>query len=255
MKRFEDFLKLYEASRRMVVLTGAGISTLSGIPDFRSSDGLYSKDYGHMRVEEIVSIGFFRNHPDVFYSWAKEYWYHIEDFKPNIIHTTLARMEKAGKLTDGIFTQNIDFLHERAGSRQVYNLHGTLQRGFCMDCHSFMSYGDMAERVRRDEVPRCGQCGGVIKPDIVFYDDMLDSSMLDRASSSFSYCDLVLVLGSSLIVNPAASLPYHAVRSGHDVVIVNRDRTYLDEYCSLHYDDLEEFFTAMARYLDEKKNI
>ena len=249
MKRFDDFLKLYEASRRMVVLTGAGISTLSGIPDFRSSDGLYSKDYGQLPVEEIVSIGFFRNHPDIFFNWAEEYWYHIEDFKPNLIHKVLKKLEDNGKLTDGIFTQNIDFLHERAGSKKVYNLHGTLERGFCMDCHSFMSYEKMAESVRAGIVPRCQQCGGVIKPDIVFYDDCLDGSLLDRASASFSYSDLVLVLGSSLIVNPAASLPYLAARAGHDIVIVNRDPTYLDEYAALKFDDLEEFFTAFDAYL------
>ena len=250
---FSSFVELYKKSRRIVVLTGAGVSTLSGIPDFRSSDGLYSKDFGKMRVEEILDIDFFTSHPDVFYKWAEEYWFQMEKFEPNIIHRTLARMEMRGKLSEGIFTQNIDALHQRAGSKKVYELHGSIANGYCMSCHRHYDYRYMADSVHSGMIPICQSCGGVVKPDIVFYGENLNQSVLMRAENAFSYADLVLVLGSSLVVNPAASLPYISARSGKDIVIVNRDRTYIDEYASLRFDDLESFFNEFSLFLDENE--
>ena len=247
------FIDLYRKSSRIAVLTGAGVSTLSGIPDFRSSGGLYSKEFGNMSVEEILEIGFFRSHPDVFYSWARENWYQMDSFEPNIIHRTLAEMEKRGKLSEGIFTQNIDNLHQRAGSRKVYELHGSVRFGYCMNCHKQYSYQEIAKEVNAGNVPVCSSCGGVIKPDIVFYGEPLNSSVLMRAENAFSNADLAIVLGSSLVVNPAASLPYISVRGGKDVVIVNKQRTYIDDYASLRYDDLEEFFTSFSDYLSESR--
>ena len=249
MSDISGFIELYERSRRIAVLTGAGVSTLSGIPDFRSSGGLYSKEFGNMSVEEILEIGFFRSHPDVFYSWAKDNWYQMDSYEPNIIHRTLSEMERRGRLTEGIFTQNIDNLHQRAGSKKVYELHGSVRFGYCMDCHRQYSYKAMAESVNAGSVPVCQSCGGVIKPDIVFYGESLDSSMLMRAENAFSNADLAIVLGSSLVVNPAASLPYISARCGHDIVIVNRQKTYIDDYAALRYDDLEDFFTRFSEYL------
>lgn len=247
---FDEFFTLLKNSRRKVVLTGAGVSTLSGIPDFRSSDGLYSKEFGHMRVEEILDIDFFKAHPEIFYSWAKDNWYNIDDVKPNIIHETLKKAEDKGYLSEGIFTQNIDFLHERAGSRKVYPLHGTLERAYCISCHSYHEYDEISKTVHQDKVPRCDRCGGLIKPDIIFYGENLDMSILQRAENAFYNADLVLVLGSSLVVNPAASLPYIAARKGSNIVIVNRDDTYLDPYAALRYRDLKSFFEAFASFLD-----
>ena len=117
MSDFDSFLKLFEGSKRVVALTGAGVSTLSGIPDFRSSGGFYSKKFGKIRVEEILDIDFFRAHPDVFYAWAKDAWYQMDRYQPNIIHRTLARLGEIGRLSEGIFTQNIDTLHQKAGSK------------------------------------------------------------------------------------------------------------------------------------------
>ncbi len=255
MSDFNAFIKLFEKSRRIVVLTGAGVSTLSGIPDFRSSDGLYSKEFGHMRVESILDIDFFSAHPDVFYSWAKEYWYQMDSFEPNIIHTVLAEIEKRGKLTEGIFTQNIDGLHQRAGSKKVYELHGSVREGYCMKCHSHYSYDFMAKIVNSGAVPVCGHCGGTVKPDIVFYGEPLNSSILMRAENAFANADLAIVLGSSLVVNPAASLPYIAARNGHDIVIVNRDKTYIDDYAALRFTDLKSFFDEFSQYLGIKQSV
>lgn len=250
---FEAFTKLFENSKKMVVLSGAGVSTLSGIPDFRSSDGLYSKQFGHMSVEELLDIGFFNLHPDVFYKWAKGNWYILDSYEPNIIHKTLARVEEMGKLSEGIFTQNIDSLHQKAGSRQVYELHGSLRNGYCTTCHSWHSYDEVSAMVNNDMVPICKDCGGVIKPDIVFYGEGLDTTMLQRAKFSFSKADLVLVLGSSLVVNPAATLPFLSVQSGRYVVIVNRDKTYLDQYAVLKFRDLKSFFEEFSAYLDQRQ--
>ena len=249
MTDISGFIDLYERSSRIVVLTGAGVSTLSGIPAFRSSGGLYSEKFGNMSVEEILEIGFFRQHPDVFYSWAKDYWYQMEKFQPNIIHRVLAEVEKRGKLTEGIFTQNIDNMHQRAGSRKVYELHGSVRFGYCMNCHKQYDYETLARAVNADCVPVCSSCGGVIKPDIVFYGEALNTTMLMRAENAFANADLAIVLGSSLVVNPAASLPYISVRNGKDIVIVNRQKTYIDDYCAYRYDDLEEFFTEFSEYL------
>lgn len=251
LKAFEAFITLFERSKRIVVLTGAGVSTLSGIPDFRSSDGLYSKNFGHMSVEELLDIGFFNLHPDIFYSWAKGNWYILESYQPNIIHKTLARLEKMNRLSEGVFTQNIDGLHQRAGSKKVYELHGSLRSGYCVNCHSWHSYDEISRLVNNDVVPICSLCGSVIKPDIVFYGEGLDSTTLQRAQFSFSKADLALVLGSSLVVNPASSLPFLTVQNKKNVVIVNRDRTYIDDYAAIRFDDLEDFFIRFSHYLDK----
>ena len=243
---FPAFLELYRKSRRIAVLTGAGVSTLSGIPDFRSSDGLYSKEYGHMRVEEILDIDFFKDHPDVFYGWARDCWYEMDSYEPNIVHTTLAKMEAKGKLSEGIFTQNIDALHQRAGSKKVYELHGSVKGGYCMRCHRYHDYKPIAEQVHNGAVPICSSCGGVIKPDIVLYGEPLNSTVLMRAQNAFANADLAIVLGSSLVVNPAASLPYISAQYGKDIVIVNRDPTYIDSYAQFRFTDLKEFFERFS---------
>ncbi len=250
LSRFDDFAALYESSKRIAVLTGAGISTLSGIPDFRSSDGLYSKRFGHMRVEDLLDISFFSTHPEEFYSWAKDVFYNLDDKEPNIVHKVLARIEAMGRLSEGIFTQNIDSMHQRAGSKKVYELHGTLSRGYCMRCNSYYDYKEIAAMVRSGMVPVCRECGGVIKPDIVFYGENLDMSILKRAEISLSRADLLLVLGSSLVVNPAASLPLLTYQNGGKIVLVNRDSTYLDDK-ALRFDDLESFFSEFDEYLNK----
>ena len=249
MSDFERFIELYEKAGRIVVLTGAGVSTMSGIPDFRSSDGLYSKEFGSMLVEDILDIDFFTAHPDVFYSWAKGYWYQMDSFEPCIVHNVLAAMERKGKLSEGIFTQNIDGLHQRAGSKKVYELHGSVRDGYCMKCHAHYGYRFMADIVNSGAVPVCSQCGGVVKPDIVFYGEPLNSSILMRAENAFRNADLALVLGSSLVVNPAASLPYISARESRDIVIVNRDSTYIDQYAALRFTDLRDFFTRLSEVL------
>lgn len=235
-------------SRRTVVLTGAGISTLSGIPDFRSSNGIYSKSFGSLSVESLLDIDFFMEHPEEFYAWARDGWYSPTVYKPSIVHEALKLMEDKGFLSDGIFTQNIDSLHTDCGSEKVYELHGTLRTSTCTHCGRKFTYAETRKRLEGNDYPHC-DCGFLIRPDIVFYGEGLDSNILNRAYSSFEKCDLVIVLGTSLVVNPVAQLPYLAQRSGSRIVIVNRDKTYLDSSASLIFRDLKEWGEKAYNFL------
>ncbi len=254
-KKFNTLKAMIRGSRSLVVLTGAGISTLSGIPDFRSSSGIYSKKWNNYDVEEILSIGFFRTHPDLFYQWAKEFWYNLDSYTPNVVHTSLATLERKGYVK-GIFTQNIDMLHKKAGTKKCYELHGSAEHHHCTNCTSYYSYETIAPIVLRDEVPHCTQCGAVIKPDITFYGENLDPLVLSRAYEMFSHSDLTLVLGSSLLVQPAANLPYHALQNSSPLVIVNKQKTGYDRSSTLLFKDLQQFGEALelfAETLEERK--
>ena len=175
----------------------------------------------------------------------------MHDYKPNVVHRVLRIMEEKGLLSEGIFTQNIDGLHTREGSKNVFELHGTIERSVCTKCGESFSFQWTKELVDRDVIPMCPHCGGLVKPDIVFYGEGLDSSLLYKADKSFLSPDLCIVLGSSLVVQPAASLPYRAFRSGGKICIVNRDETYLDEYAHWHFDDLDEWGRKTEEYLQK----
>ncbi|WP_320129261.1 NAD-dependent protein deacylase [uncultured Sphaerochaeta sp.] len=254
-RKIERLKTLILKSNSMVVFTGAGVSTLSGIPDFRGKNGLYTDQWHSMPVEEILSISFFDKHPELFYQWAKDVWYHLEDYQPNIVHTTLASMEAKGYVK-GLYTQNIDMLHRRAGSKNVYEVHGSAKNHHCRNCNKYFDYIEIADKVRDGIVPRCDQCGGIIKPDIVFYGENLDSFILERAYQQFSTTDLCLVLGSSLSVQPAASFPYYATRNGAPLVIVNAQETNQDTVATLRFSDLEQTFKALSSWFEtvEPKN-
>ena len=250
-EKFKYLESLIKESPKIAIFTGAGVSTLSGIPDFRGAHGVYNSPWKGLSVEEILSIDYFYSHPEIFYKWAEEVWYHLEEYKPNIVHNVLARMEEHDLLSTGIFTQNIDFLHQRAGSKRVYELHGSAKHSYCTNCHAHYSYEEVAPIVRSGHVPYCKTCSGLIKPDIVFYGEALDSSILKRAEIAFSQADLTLVLGSSLTVYPAASFPKLTAYYGGKVVIVNADATAQDESAELTFRDLEQVFSALSKLLDD----
>lgn len=173
-------------------------------------------------MEEILSLDCFLAEPQLFYGWAKEFIYRLDDFHPAAVHRVLARLEEAGRL-DSVYTQNIDLLHRKAGSRRVYELHGSPAQHHCLRCRRMFSYREIAPLVLDDRIPRC-ECGGLIKPDIVFYGENLDEALLDRAFAELGRARLLLVLGSSLTVQPAASLPLATCRGGGKIVIVNASR-------------------------------
>ncbi len=248
-KKFSILKPLILNAKRMTVFTGAGVSTLSGIPDFRSSKGIYSKKWEGLDVEHILSISFFMQHPDVFYTWAKEYWYHLDTYTPNVVHRTLAKLEAKGYMRS-LYTQNIDMLHHKAGSKKQYEVHGSAMHHYCTNCNAHYSYEQIVPIVLNDEVPLCKACGSLIKPDIVFYGENLNAHILDRAYEDFSHTDLCLVLGSSLRVQPAASFPLYATRNGAPLVIVNAQQTTQDGAATLRFIDLEKTFVALEGWVD-----
>ena len=238
--------EIVKRSRRIVAFTGAGVSTLSGIRDFRGKNGVYRQLWHGYQVEEILSLDCFRSRPELFYEWAREFVYSLDDYRPGAMHTALAHLEAIGKLPLGIYTQNIDLLHQKAGSRQVYEIHGSPANHHCLRCRFALPYADVAPTVMAGEVPHCPKCGGVMKPDIVFYGENLDEELLRRGFEVFADADLALVMGSSLTVYPAAALPEAAARNGVPTVIINEQPTHLDDLAVLRLESLEKAAEELA---------
>lgn len=220
--------KLIEESKNIVFFGGAGVSTESGIPDFRSKDGLYNQKYKHP-PEEILSHTFFKNNTEEFYEFYREKMNSL-GFEPNITHNKLVELEKVGKLK-AIITQNIDGLHQKAGSRNVYELHGSVLRNYCMKCNKFYE----ATRIFEGEgVPKCS-CGGIIKPDVVLYEEGLDDEIMKSAIIKIMNADLMIVAGTSLTVYPASGLINYF--RGKNLVLINKDKTSFDNIADLVIND------------------
>ena len=220
-------------------LTGAGISTLCGIPDFRGPQGLYKQP----DAERIFDIDWFDRDPSVYYRGCAELVYGLGKFEPGPVHKALARLEASGKLR-GIATQNIDMLHQKAGSRNVYEVHGSPIMHHCRRCGDAKSFDEVLEMLKTCEVPRC-KCGGAYKPDITFFGEQLPERAFAQAQSLACGADVFLVLGTSLTVFPAAGLPRLTLQAGGKVFIVNAQPTSLDEYATGVYRDLAEFAEAV----------
>lgn len=219
MSAVDELQQVIDRSNRMVFFGGAGVSTESGIPDFRSVDGLYNQKYDYP-PEEILSHTFFKNHTEEFYRFYRDKMLCL-DKKPNNAHLKLAELERAGKLS-AVITQNIDGLHQVAGSKTVYELHGSVLRNYCMKCHKFHS----AEFIKQSSgVPYC-ECGGIIKPDVVLYEEGLDDKTVSGALNAIQNADTMIIAGTSLTVYPAAGFVRYF--SGNNLILINRDTTPLD---------------------------
>lgn len=224
MENLEKLKTWVQESKRIVFFGGAGVSTESGIPDFRSVDGLYNQKFDYP-PETIISHSFFLKNPEYFFRFYREKMLPL-GFSPNITHKKLAQWEEAGKLT-AVITQNIDGLHQKAGSHRVLELHGSVLRNYCMKCHKSYS----AEYVKNSQgICRC-DCGGIIKPDVVLYEESLDSQVLEKSIYAIAQCDLLIVGGTSLTVYPAAGLLRYY--PGHRLVLINRDETPYDNQADL----------------------
>lgn len=199
MNEIETLHQWMQESERVVFFGGAGVSTESGIPDFRSTDGLYNQQYDYP-PEQILSHTFFMRWPEEFFRFYRDKML-APSAKPNKAHRALAKLEEQGKLT-AVITQNIDGLHQMAGSKKVLELHGSVHRNYCMRCHKFHS---MEEILHSEGVPRCS-CGGIIKPDVVLYEEALNDKVIDGAVNAIAQADLLIVGGTSLNVWPAAGL-------------------------------------------------
>ena len=226
MSDIEKLKEMIDASGRIVFLGGAGVSTESGIPDFRSENGIFKaiSEYGYP-PETLLSRSFFDRHPDIFFKYYRGLLMN-GDAKPNRAHYALAKLEKQGKLT-AVATQNIDGLHTDAGSRNVYELHGSIKRNYCMKCHKFYDDEFIAES---DGVPHC-TCGGIVKPDVVLYEEGLDYDTLSGAVTHIMRADMLIVGGTSLQVYPAARLiDYYR---GDRLVLINKSSTPYDSRADL----------------------
>ena len=222
------FKQLIEESDNIVFFGGAGVSTESGIPDFRSKDGLYNQQYKYP-PEQILSHSFFMNNTEEFYRFYKAKMNCLK-YKPNITHVKLAEMENKGKIK-AVVTQNIDGLHQEAGSKKVYELHGSVLRNYCMKCRKVYDAEDV---FNSEGIPKC-KCGGIIKPDVVLYEEGLDDDVVDGAINAIAKANMLIVGGTSLTVYPASGLINYF--RGKNLVLINRDSTAFDYKADLVIND------------------
>lgn len=223
-EKIEKLQKMIDESKQIVFFGGAGVSTESGIPDFRSVDGLYNQKYDYP-PETILSHTFYVQRPEEFFRFYRDKML-FTDAKPNAAHIALAKLEEAGKLT-AVVTQNIDGLHQSAGSKKVLELHGSVLRNYCEKCHKFY---DINAIIESSGVPTC-ECGGRIKPDVVLYEEGLDQNTLSESVRAISEADMLIIGGTSLAVYPAAGLIdyYH----GNKLVLINKTPTARDTMANL----------------------
>lgn len=222
-----------KSSKYLVALTGAGVSTLSGIPDFRTDkSGIWDR----YDQSKIFNIDYFKKNPREFYKFAKECIFTIKNCKPGIAHQLLAHLEDIGYLKS-IATQNIDGLHQSAGSKKVFELHGSPINAHCLTCQKIFTQDDVENKLNHSDVPYCDDCNGIIKPDIVFYGEMLPIQAINNSFSEAEKCDMMLVLGTSLVVFPAAYLPEIAIKKKAKVIILTKQPTPIDELAELVIND------------------
>lgn len=223
--KLADFIK---SSKKITVFTGAGISCASGIPDFRSEDGVYNqKNDSSYRPEEIISHSFFLNHTKEFYDFYRKKLVY-PNAKPNKAHLFFAKLESLSDKQITVVTQNIDGLHQKGGNKIVYELHGAAERNYCTSCNRF--YG-LDAILKTDSVPKCTVCGGIIKPDVVLYEEPLDESTWKKAVNAISDSDCMIIVGTSLTVYPAASFVQYY--TGKKLVLINKQRTDFDPIANL----------------------
>jgi NAD-dependent deacetylase len=247
LEQIQQAAQLLGSSTDVVALTGAGVSTEAGIPDFRSPEsGLWN----NVELMASFSAWGFRLAPGRFYKNALKLLPPLLDAQPTVTHHLLAELERVGKLTC-LITQNIDGLHQQAGSNNVIELHGTYRTGRCLKCHTSYPLEKLLEKVRQQETPPlCELCRGTIKPDLVLFGDVMPMAAWSQASQAAQRCDLMIVLGSSLVVYPAADLPQQALAAGAKLLIVNREPTPYDAQAALAINaELAEFSQCLREQL------
>ena len=238
MNKIEKLKEIINNSKMVVFFGGAGVSTASGIPDFRSANGLYNEKGYIVRPEEILSHHFFLSNTKDFYEFYRTKMVY-KDAKPNYAHKYLAKLGQRKDVT--IITQNIDGLHTVAGSTKVIEFHGSTQRNTCMDCGEKYTLEDV---LAQEGTPHCKRCGGIIKPDVVLFEEGIDYQAIHDSVYATEHADLLIVIGSSLVVYPAAGIPNYF--HGENIAIINRDPTQLDRYAKVViHDDIKKVFEQL----------
>ncbi len=228
---YEELKKIINSSKRIVFFGGAGVSTESGVPDFRSEKGLYhtKQEYGRS-PEEMLSHTFYSVHTDTFYDYYKKYLIYPKA-KPNKAHYALAKLEEGG-LLDAVVTQNIDGLHQLAGSKKVYELHGSVLRNHCSKCNTSYSLSYIMDETHcKGMVPFCEKCGGIVKPDVVLYEESLDEDCIQGAVNAIAKADTLIIGGTSLVVYPAAGMIRYF--NGKNLILINKSATEQDHHATL----------------------
>ena len=243
MQKIIDFIK---NAKYLVAFTGAGVSVLSGIKDFRGKDGLYKT----MDAEKIFDLDVFKETPSFYYSHAKDFIYNLDQKEPAVTHRVLAKLENMGILK-AVVTQNIDMLHQKAGSRRVIEVHGSATHHHCIRGGFDATLEDVLEVARRGDVPTCKNCGGAMKPDITFFGEALPQKAINDAISEMRQATSLMVLGSSLTVYPAAALPSYVLEGGGALMIVNDMQTSYDQYATLRFNDLGSVFEYLEQAISE----
>ena len=248
---YKELFNKITRAKHCTALTGAGVSTLSGIRDFRGKNGLYNDPEVTVAedAEKIFDINYFEIDPAFYYRASSSFVYNIDQKEPSVVHNVLAELEKRGFLK-ALITQNIDLLHQKAGSVHVIEIHGSPKIHYCLRCAGVrMPFEEAVAIVQRGELPKCPNCGRVLKPAITFFGESLPIDALKEATEEAQETDLMLVLGTSLTVYPAASIPRYPLAQGGEIVIVNNMPTPLDDRAILHFDDLEEVFEGLSGFL------
>ena len=241
MDKIKELVTLIKTSKKTVFFGGAGVSTESGLKDFRSKDGLYHEKYIYP-PEEILSHHFFLENTKEFYKFYRDKLNSL-NYKPNITHIILAKLEEKGLLSS-IITQNIDGFHQMAGSKNVLELHGSVWRNYCMKCHKFY---DAKKVFSTQGIPKCN-CGGIIKPEVVLYEESLNQETLQQAIKEISTADLLIIGGTSLNVYPAAGLIQYF--RGKNIVLINKEKTPYDKMCNLvFYDNIGKIMKKIEQNL------
>lgn len=230
MDKYQQLKKIIDTSKNTVLFTGAGISCPSGIPDFRSEKGLYNERGNGYSPEQIISHGFFMAHTDEFYQFYKDKMVYPKA-KPNAAHVYFAKLEKQAKLA-AVITQNIDGLHQAAGSKNVLEFHGSVHRNYCMHCGKFFDVNYVLSQKR---TPRCDKCGGVVKPDVVLYEEGINADVFEKSLDAIRAAETVIVVGTSLAVYPAAGLLTEFC--GNNLVLINKQPTPYDVYAGLVFNE------------------
>ena len=243
--KIQEFFKKITSAKYCTALTGAGISTLSGIRDFRGKNGLYND----RDAEKIFDLGVFEKDPSFYYKATAEMIYNLDEKQPSIVHEVLAELEKTSYVK-ALITQNIDLLHEKAGSVNVIEIHGSPKEHYCLFCSGvLLPFAEAASIVRGGGLPTCPKCGRVLKPAITFFGESLPINALRDATVAAQESDLMLVLGTSLTVFPAASMPQYTLSNGGEIVIINNQPTPMDSRSVLHFDDLKETFEGLKEIM------